>query len=125
MRKFAPLGLAIAWMAASVTPAAAKDPAAGAGTFARMCQACHALEPGKNKMGPSLAGVLGRQAGTVEGYEYSEALKESGVVWSAQTLAPYLANPRSFLPGNKMIFVGLKDEAQIRDLIAHLEENAR
>ncbi|WP_327501877.1 cytochrome c family protein [Arenibaculum sp.] len=112
-------------MAAWAAQAPAQDAASGAATFARMCRACHALEPGKNKMGPSLAGVVGRRAGTVEGYEYSQALKESGVVWTVQTLAPYLADPRSFLPGNKMTFVGLKDEARIRDLIAHLEENAR
>ena len=86
------------------------------------CKACHALEAGKNKIGPSLHGVIGRTAASVEGFKYSKAMKESGVVWNEENLDAYLAKPKTFMPGNKMVFVGLKKEKQRADVIAYLKE---
>ena len=88
---------------------AAGDPENGVRAF-RACGACHSLEPGRHKTGPSLAGVLGRKAGTVEGFRrYSPALKGADVVWNEATLDAWIADPQAFLPGNRMIFRGLPD----------------
>lgn len=125
MKRVAPLVLAAVWMAAGAAPVLAQDASSGAGTFDRMCRACHALEAGRHRTGPSLAGVVGRRAGAAEGYRYSEALKGSGLVWTADALASFLAGPATVVPGTRMMFKGLKDEAQIRALIAHLVETAR
>ena len=119
----AALGLAVA--IASGT-AWAGDPAAGKTVF-RKCSACHSLEPGKKKVGPSLHGVSGRTAGTLEGFRYSKAMKaygESGVVWTEATLDTYLAAPRKVVKGTKMAFPGLKTEKQRADVIAYLKQAA-
>lgn len=97
------------------------DSANGESLFAR-CRACHSLEAGQNKVGPTLHGVFGREAGGVEGYSYSDALENADVVWNEETLDPWLENPREFIPGNKMIFPGLRDEQDRQDLIAYLKE---
>ena len=102
---------------------AAGDAAKGKKVFNK-CKACHSLDAGKNKIGPSLAGVFGRTAGTVEGFKYSDAMTNSGVVWSAETISEYMADPKGFIPKNKMVFVGLKKEADRENLIAYLMENA-
>jgi nitrite reductase (NO-forming) len=95
------------------------DPAAGRQVF-RKCQACHSMEPGKTLLGPSLAGIIGRKAGTEPGYNYSPAMKQSGFVWDAAILAAYLADPAKTIPGNRMPFPGLKTENDRRDIIAFL-----
>jgi len=95
------------------------DPAAGQRIFGQ-CRPCHVVEPGVNRVGPSLHGVVGRTAGTVAGYNYSTANKNSGATWDAQTLFTYLENPRGFMPGTKMAFVGLRDPQQRADVIAYL-----
>lgn len=87
------------------------------------CKACHSLEPGKNKIGPSLAGIVGRTAGTVEGYKYSKAMADSGIVWDDANLDAYLTKPKDFMPGNKMTFAGIKKEDQRQDVIAYLKDN--
>ena len=97
------------------------DPAKGEKVF-RKCKACHALEAGKNKVGPSLAGIFGRTAGSVEGFKYSDAMKESGVVWDDATIDEYMVKPKDFIPGNKMTFAGLKKEKDRVNLIAYLKE---
>jgi cytochrome c2 len=97
------------------------DAAAGEKVF-RKCKACHALEAGKNKVGPSLHGVFGRTAGTEEGFKYSDAMKESGIVWSEETLDVYLTKPKDMVPGTRMAFPGLKDEQDRADIIAYLKE---
>lgn len=89
--------------------------------FKRQCAACHTVEPGKNRVGPSLAGVVGRKAGTVEGFRYSDAMKNSNLVWTEETLQKYLADPKAFLPGNKMAFAGLKKDADREAVINYLE----
>jgi cytochrome c len=101
------------------------DPAAGEKTF-KQCQVCHTIEPGKNKVGPSLYGVIGRTAGSVEGYNYSKANKESGRVWTEQAIFEYLENPRAEgtgIPGTKMAFVGLKKPEDRANVIAYLQES--
>lgn len=101
------------------------DPTAGQNTF-KQCQVCHTNEPGKNKVGPSLYGVIGRTAGTVEGYSYSKANKESGRVWTEQAIFAYLENPRAEgtgIPGTKMAFVGLKKPEDRANVISYLQES--
>lgn len=85
------------------------------------CKACHALEPGKNGIGPSLAGVFGAEAGHVGDYAYSKAMRDSGLVWDAVTLDAYLKNPRAAVPGTKMSYAGLRDDAKRAELIAWME----
>ncbi len=91
----------------------------------RKCAVCHAIGPGaKNKVGPSLNGILGRKAGTVEGFKYSEANKEAGAngwVWTEEVLLKYLENPRKAMPGNRMAFAGLKLEQDRLDLVAYIK----
>jgi cytochrome c len=96
------------------------DPAKGQEVY-RACAACHSLAPGRHITGPSLAGIWGRKAGTVEGFtRYSKAFKETDIIWDEHSLDAWLANPRGYLPGNRMTFRGLPDETQRRDLIAFL-----
>jgi nitrite reductase (NO-forming) len=104
---------------ANSSAADAGDAAAGRQVF-RKCQACHSLEPGKNVLGPSLAGVMGRKAGSVEGYNYSPAMKQANLVWDQKTLDGYLADPGKTIPGNKMPFPGLKTDHDRADVIAFL-----
>lgn len=99
------------------------DAAAGEKVF-KKCMACHTTEAGKNKVGPSLHGIVGRPAGSVEGFKYSKAsasAAEEGLVWTEEKLAEYLPNPRAFMPGTKMAFAGLKKDTEVADLIAYLK----
>jgi len=100
---------------------AAGDAAAGEKVF-RKCKACHSVEAGKNKVGPTLHGVFGRSAGTVEGFKYSDAMMESGIVWDEETLDTYLANPKKSVPGTRMAFPGLKKEEDRVNVITYLQE---
>lgn len=103
-------------------PAAAQDAAAGEKAF-MVCRACHQIGPtAKNGLGPELNGVVGRKAGTVAGFNYSEANKTSGLTWDEPTLAKYLANPQAVVPHTKMIFVGIKDPQKVKDVIAFLAQ---
>jgi len=86
----------------------------------RKCQACHSLDPGKNLVGPSLAGVIGRKAGSAPNYSYSPAMKSANLVWDAKTLDSYLNDPQKVVPGNKMPFPGLKTAHDRDDIIAFL-----
>jgi cytochrome c len=105
--------------------ATAGDPAEGAQVF-RACAACHSLEPGQHRTGPSLADVFGRRAGTAEGFRrYSPALKEADVVWDEATLDPWIADPQAFIPGNRMVFRGLPDAKARADLIAYVAQAER
>lgn len=107
---------------ASTGTALAADPAAGEKVF-KKCRACHTVDAGgKNLVGPNLHGVVGRPAGTVEGYKYSKAMKDSGLVWDAATLDQYLADPKGFVPKNKMAFPGLKKPDERADLIEWLAQ---
>jgi nitrite reductase (NO-forming) len=102
---------------APTAPSAGGDAAAGRLVF-RKCQVCHSIEPGKALLGPSLAGIIGRNAGAEANYNYSPAMKQANIVWDAKTLDAYLADPQKVVPGNKMPFPGLKTEQDRADIIA-------
>ena len=107
----------------SVGAAAAQDAAAGEKVFLAKCKICHmAPENAKNLVGPSLAGVVGRKAGTVPGYHYSEANEKSGITWDEPTLKEYLKDPKAKVPGTKMVFPGLKSDDDIANVIAYLKQ---
>jgi cytochrome c len=99
--------------------ASADEP--GERTFKKHCTACHTVEKGKNKIGPSLAGIVGRRAGTIEGFKYSEANVKSDVLWDEAKLEVYLEDPKKFMPGNKMVFNGVKKAEERREIIAYLK----
>jgi cytochrome c len=105
---------------ASTDMSAAQDAAAGEKTF-MVCRACHQIGPNaKDAVGPVLNGVVGRKAGTYPDYQYSEANKNSGIVWTPEELDKYLTSPQTVVPHTKMIFPGLKDEQKRKDVIAYL-----
>jgi cytochrome c len=103
----------------------AQDAENGADVFKR-CRACHEIgETAKNKVGPILNGIIGRKAGTIDGFNYSSANKKAGAdgwVWTEEKMMEYLLNPRAAMPGNKMAYAGLKDEQDRKDLIAYLKK---
>ena len=102
--------------------AQAQDAAAGEKVFAQ-CRACHQVGPtAKNAVGPHLNGLFGRKAGSVEGYNYSPANKNSGLTWDEATFREYIKDPKAKVPGTKMIYAGLKDEQRINDLVAYLKQ---
>ncbi|MFA5120575.1 cytochrome c family protein [Zavarzinia sp.] len=102
--------------------ALAGDAAKGAVVF-KKCAVCHTVEAGgPNRVGPNLHGVVGRVAGTKEGFTYSKAMAGAGFTWDKEKLESYLTDPKTFVPGNKMAFVGLKNEEEREDVIAYLEE---
>ena len=109
---------------AGVAQAPAGNAEAGEDVF-KKCRACHDIGPdAKNKVGPSLTGIIGRKSGTIDGFAYSEANKaagEKGLVWSEDELFKYLEAPMTYMPKNKMAFAGLKDEQDRRDVIAYLK----
>ena len=119
------LGLgALAMLAISATalPALAQDGDAEAGKtiFNRQCGACHAVQAGQNKIGPSMAGVVGRRSAEVAGFNYSPAMRAAERTWDAATLDAYLENPRGAVQGTRMVYAGLKDAKQRTDVIAYL-----
>jgi cytochrome c len=114
--------LALAGLLATSGAAFAQDAAAGEKVFAQ-CRACHQVgETAKNAVGPHLNGLIGRKAGTVEGYNYTPANKNSGLTWDEATFREYIRDPRAKVPGTKMVYAGLKDEQRITDLIAYLKQ---
>jgi cytochrome c2 len=111
------VGLALANLS---SPANAADPAAGKSVFNSYCSICHSVQPGKNMVGPSLFGVVGRQTGAVPGFHYSPANQNAHLTWDAATLDKYLQSPRTVVPGTTMTYGGLKDDTKRADLIAYL-----
>jgi cytochrome c len=106
----------------SVGAAAAQDAAAGEKVFAK-CKICHQIGEGaKNMVGPVLNGVVGRKAGSYEGYHYSDANKNSGITWDEATLKEYLKDPKAKVPGTKMVFPGLPSDDDIANVIAYLKQ---
>jgi cytochrome c len=110
------------WLIVSCGICAAQDAAAGEKVFNK-CRACHQVgEAAKNAVGPVLNGIVGRKAGSVEGYNYTDANKNSHLTWDEATLQDYLKNPKAKVPGTKMIFPGLTKESEIADVIAFLKQ---
>ncbi len=102
--------------------AADGDAALGEKVFLK-CKACHQVGEGaKNAVGPVLNGLIGRKTGTVEGYNYSDANKNSGLTWDEATFREYIKNPKAKIPGTKMVFVGLSSETDIDNLVAYLKQ---
>jgi cytochrome c len=90
--------------------------------FRTTCGICHTIQSGQNRLGPSLAGIVGRKAGTVPGFNYSDANKNSNVVWDEAQLDQYLTDPKQFMPGTKMIYPGMKEAEQRKAVIAYLRD---
>lgn len=105
----------------SGTARAEGDPAAGEKAF-RQCRSCHAVEPDKNRVGPSLHGILGRKAGSAPGFAgYSEGLKSAGFVWDDAKLDAYLTNPKALIADSRMSFAGLSAAEERANVIAYLK----
>jgi len=123
MRIFPLCGIAAAaFLALNVSAKAEGDAAKGKAAFAK-CAICHQVGPGAaNLVGPELNGIVGRKAGSVEGYSYSAANKNSGLTWDEPTLTTYLHAPRKLVPGTKMTFAGLSKDQEIADVIAYLKQ---
>lgn len=108
---------------ATISMADEGDPAAGQKVFVK-CQACHSLDAGTNKIGPSLHGLIGRHSATIDTFSYSPAMKSANVIWDPATLDKYLTNPRAMVPGTKMLFPGLPKPEDRANLIAYLKQAA-
>jgi cytochrome c len=121
---FAAIAIAIAVTAAltSTAPALAQDLAAGENSF-KKCLPCHRIGPdAKNLVGPVLNGLEGRKSGTIEGYNYTDANKNSGITWNEETFKEYITDPRAKIPGTKMVFAGIKSDAERASLWAYLKQ---
>jgi cytochrome c len=102
--------------------ASAQDLAAGETSF-KKCLPCHSVGEGaKNKVGPVLNGLEGRKSGTIEGYNYTDANKNSGIIWNEETFREYIKDPRAKIPGTKMVFAGIKNDNEITNLWAYLKQ---
>jgi cytochrome c len=120
--KFSTLALVLATLILTPCAANAQDAAAGQRAFA-VCNICHDVgETARTKVGPPLNGLFGRKAAASENFSYSDALKNSGIVWDEKTFSQFVANPRAAMPGTKMTFAGIKDENKIADLIVYLKQ---
>ena len=123
MSGFIPRAVAVGGMLLTslLGPAAlAADAGAGKSAFQSSCSICHSVQPGQNKIGPSLFGVVGRKTGSVTGYSYSPANEAANMTWDDATLDKYLEAPRTVIPGTKMTYAGVKDAGKRGDLIAYL-----
>ena len=122
--RFAGVFAVISVAAMTTGHAWAQDAAAGEKVFAK-CKTCHVADQDKNKVGPSLKGVMGKQAGVHEGFKYSPAMVEAGkagLVWDDAKLSEYLKNPKGLVKGTKMAFPGLKKDDEIANVIAYLKQ---
>ena len=108
----------IGW--SGVSRADAQDAKAGEVVFKSQCSICHSVQAGRNMIGPSLFGIVGRTAGTIPGFHYSPANKDSGLTWDTATLDRYLTSPSTVVPHTIMTYAGLKDAQKRADLIAYL-----
>jgi cytochrome c len=114
--------LAVLMLAMTSAMAGLDQPAIqdGQTQFKQICATCHTSEPNKNKIGPTLFGLLGRKAGSAPGFNYSDAMRNAGIVWDEQSLDKYLADPKGVVPGNKMPYLGVKKPEARKDIIAYL-----
>jgi cytochrome c len=113
---------AVAITVVSASGAGAQDVTAGASSF-KKCGPCHDVGPtAKNKVGPLLNGLDGRKSGSVAGYNYSDANKNSGITWNEESFLDYIKDPKAKVPNTKMAFAGIKDEAEAKNLWAFLKQ---
>ncbi len=120
--KYALLTLALMLTTGQAAAAAAGDAEAGGKLFAKTCGGCHSIGEGaRGGFGPQLNGIIDRPAGTTADYQYSEAMKTSGVVWTRDKLAAYIEDPKSVVKGTRMIFWGISDPEKIENILAYLE----
>src|SRR5882672_9374596 len=109
--------------AATVALAQSGAATRGERLFNQQCKACHTVEKGgRNGIGPNLFGMFGQKAGAVDGFSFSEAMQKSGIVWDDKTVAEYLKDPKGRVPDGKMVYAGLKQQAQLDDMIAYLRK---
>ena len=121
MRRFLmTLTLTAASAALPIAAAHAQNADAGKSVFRQVCGICHTVVAGKNMVGPSLFGVVGRKSGTLPDFHYSDAMKAANLTWDEATLDKYLANPRGVVPGTLMAYAGLKEDQKRKDIIAYL-----
>jgi cytochrome c len=120
-KKAFPLFLAASLLLLAAGQAAAQDVKRGEKLFTD-CRSCHTIDPGANNVGPSLAGVIGRKAATVDGFRYSPAMKRSGITWDKDTLAAFIADPQKAVPANRMPYAGMPDPKGVADLVAYLAQ---
>lgn len=119
MRK---LLLVMGLVACSAGAATAQDVAAGETSF-KKCAPCHSIGEGaKNKVGPELNGIDGRKSGSAAGFSYSNANKNSGITWNGEVFSEYIRDPKTKIPGTKMVFAGIKNDTEIKDLWAYLSQ---
>jgi cytochrome c len=112
--------LAVVFLLVGAAYAAEPDPGE---TMLRKCEICHTIEVGgRTKVGPNLHEIFGRKAGILPGFPYSDAMKASGIDWDDETMSKFLRDPRGFMPGNRMSFPGITDEAVLGDLLARLKQ---
>ena len=112
-------------VAAGASSAQAEGDAAAGEKVFKKCAACHVVDSDKKKVGPSLQNVIGRTAGTMEGFKFSKSLVEAGeggLVWNAETIGEYLKDPKGYIKGNKMSFAGLKKDDDVANVIAYLQQ---
>jgi cytochrome c len=119
-RLFLALSVATACSLLIAPAARAQDVEAGQKAFKTQCGLCHDVAQGKNRVGPSLFGVVGRKSGTVDGFHYSDGNKNSGLTWDQATLDKYLADPRGTVPGTTMTYAGVKNDQTRKDIIGYL-----
>ena len=123
MKIWAGAGVAVIVGFATQASAQSGDATRGQRVFNQQCRACHTLEKdGAQTAGPNLHGVFGRKAGTAAGFEFSDTMKTSGIVWDEATMADYSRDPKGKVPGTKMVFNGIKNAGQLADLVAYLKQ---
>ena len=120
MKYRAPVLIAALIALCGSAPAYAADAGAGQSSFNKICANCHTDRPNKNNIGPTLFGLIGRRSGSAPGFSYSDAMKNAGVTWDESTLSRYLADPKAFIPGNKMPYAGVKKPDERQDIITYL-----
>jgi cytochrome c len=114
--------IAAALVLAAANTALAQDVAKGENSFHK-CMACHSIGPdAQNKLGPELNGLDGRHSGTVANFNYSDANKNSGIVWAEATFKQYIKDPKAMIPGTKMTFAGVKNDQEVNDLWAYVSQ---
>ena len=123
MRIIAPTMSVVLTFAATAAVAQSGDATRGERLFNQQCKSCHTVDKdGRNGIGPNLHGMFGHKAGAMQGFAFSEAMQKSGIVWDDKSVAEYLKDPKARVPDGKMVFAGLKQQAQQDDMIAYLKK---